>query len=267
MSCWRAYGASVRGTGHRLTDLPCQDAHGWRLFQTGVLCAVADGLGSAARADAGAQRAVAAALEALESSLPWQRIDRGGPLLVPPQSVPVPPDQTAIESSIRAAFAAARAALESAADDATPSDYATTLLLAAATDDWTAVGQIGDGAMVARWPDGQLETLSLPQRGEYANETTPLTAGDALERVQVRVWRRPVRALVLFSDGLQGLAINLASGKPFEPFFAPFVEALAEPFDPGATGERLAAFLDSARVCARSDDDKTLLVVGVPSQA
>jgi hypothetical protein len=29
-------------------------------------------------------------------------------------------------------------------------------------------------------------------------------------------------------------------------------------------GERLAAFLDSERVCARTDDDKTLLVAGVP---
>jgi hypothetical protein len=249
---WLAYGASVQGTGHRRTGLPCQDAHGWRLPPGAALCAVADGLGSAARAQDGARRAVAAVLDALESALAQG----------PPAG-----DAAAIEASIRAAFQSARSALEAQCDGAPLRDYATTLLLAATTADWTAVGQIGDGAVVGRWPDGRLETLSLPQRGEYANETTPLTAADALSRVQVRVWLAPVQVLALLSDGLQGLCINLATGAPFEPFFAPFLQALVQPFDSAATAERLAAFLDSARVCARTDDDKTLLVAGLPQPA
>jgi hypothetical protein len=131
-----------------------------------------------------------------------------------------------------------------------------------AASGWVAVGQIGDGAVVGRWPDGRLETLSLPQRGEYANETTPLTADAALENLRVTVWPRPIQALALFSDGLQALALDLASGAPHAPFFAPFLAALAEPLDPDAIGARLADFLDSPRVCARTDDDKTLLVAG-----
>ena len=250
---WRAYGASVRGTSHRRSGLPCQDAHGWReLPAGGLLCAVADGLGSAPRADEGAQRAVAAALDALAAAL------------TAAPAAPAASDEAAIAGSLRAAFAAARAALERDADPNPLRDYATTLLLAAVTPGWTAVGQIGDGAVVGHWPDGRLETLSLPQRGEYANETTPLTSPDALARLQVRVWPAPLRALALFSDGLQGLCINLATGAPFERFFAPFLQALAGPFDGEATGTRLAAFLESARVCARTDDDKTLLVAGIP---
>jgi len=254
---WRAYGASVRGTSHQRTGQPCQDAHGWRLLADGgILCAVADGLGSAARADEGSQRAVTAALDALEASL--TEGDCAGLAAG---------EEAAIGEAIRGAFASARSALEFACDEAPLRDYATTLLLAAATAHWTAVGQIGDGAMIGRWPDGRLETLSLPQRGEYANETTPLTNPDALARLRVRVWPAPVQALALLSDGLQGLCINLATGAPFEPFFAPFLKALAEPFDPDATGERLIAFLDSPRLCARTDDDKTLLVAGASNYA
>ena len=244
---WRAYGASVRGSGHARTGLPCQDAHAWRPLPGGIACAVADGLGSAARADAGAQLAVAAALDALTAGLP-----RDGAAT----------DPAACEAVIRAAFTAARDALVAVAGDDPLRDLATTLLLAAATDAWTAVGQIGDGAVVGLWPDGRLATLSQPQRGEYANETTPLTADDALERLRVAVWPAPVQALALFSDGLQALALDLATGEPFAPFFAPFLGALADPFDPAAVGDRLAAFLDSAHVCARTDDDKTLLVAG-----
>lgn len=249
---WRAYGASVRGSGHARTGLPCQDAHAWCPLSGGLACAVADGLGSAARADAGAQVAVVAALDALVAGLPWD----GAAC-----------DPGACEATIRAAFAAAREALVAAAGDDPLRDLATTLLLAAATDGWTAVGQIGDGAVVGLWPDGRLETLSQPQRGEYANETTPLTADDALERLRVAVWPDPVQALALFSDGLQALALDLATGEPFAPFFAPFLAALADPFDPEATAERLAAFLDAPRVCARTDDDKTLLMAGTAPPA
>ena len=239
---WRAYGASVRGSGHVRTGLPCQDAHGWRLLPGGIACAVADGLGSAPPADAGARIAVAAALDSLAAA---PGVDPAG-----------------AEAALAHAFAAARAALQAAAGDAPLRDFATTLLLALAGHDWVAVGQIGDGAVVGRWPDGELATLSPPQRGEYANETTPLTADAALENLRVTVWPQPVAALALFSDGLQSLALDLASGAPHAPFFAPFLAALDEPFDPDAIGVRLADFLDSPRVCARTDDDKTLLVAG-----
>ena len=249
---WRAYGASVRGSSHARVDLPCQDAHAWRPIPGGIACAVADGLGSAAQADEGARRAVAEALDALAMNIP-QGCEESQLL--------------AIESAIRAAFVAARAALTRAAAHTPLRDYATTLLIAAATVDWTAVGQIGDGGVVGRWPDGRLETLSSPQRGEYVNEVVPLTADDALERLRVVVWPLPVQALALFSDGLQALAMDLGSGEPFEPFFAPFLQAIADPFDAITTSQRLAAFLDAPRVCARTDDDKTLLVAGTPPPA
>jgi hypothetical protein len=52
--------------------------------------------------------------------------------------------------------------------------------------------------------------------------------------------------------------------RPFERVFPPFLQALTGSFDGDATGARLAAFLESARACARTDDDKALLVAGLP---
>jgi serine/threonine protein phosphatase PrpC len=60
---WRVVGASVVGTAHEKTGQPCQDAHGWRILPDNVLiAAVADGAGSAALGEIGAQVAVRAVL-------------------------------------------------------------------------------------------------------------------------------------------------------------------------------------------------------------
>lgn len=68
--------------------------------------------------------------------------------------------------------------------------------------------------------------------------------------------------MALFSDGLQGLAVNFAERAPHDGFFRPLFSAVrAEP--PGHSRElsdRLQRFLDSPRVNARTDDDKTLVL-------
>ena len=164
---------------------------------------------------------------------------------------------------LRFSIAAVRCALERHATAASQQlrDFATTLLVAVITPGFLAVGQIGDGAIVARKFTGELETVSLPQRGEFANETTPLTAVGALERVVYRVLPAPITGLALFSDGLQNLCITSATGQPFEPFFAPFFATFTPPFDQDELARQLARFLESERVCLRTDDDKTLVVI------
>ena len=47
---WRIVGASVQGTSHQKDDIPCQDAHGYRVLLSGaIVVAVADGAGTASR--------------------------------------------------------------------------------------------------------------------------------------------------------------------------------------------------------------------------
>ncbi len=247
-SPWVVIGASVQGTQHVQSAKPLQDAHAYRLVAPGVaILAVADGLGSVARSEEGArlvvQEAVAAVAELLESGLPQ--------------------DEPGWLSLSYLAFAHARQRLEVEVDNqgASLRDFSTTLLLAVASETWIAAGQIGDGAIVALYADGSLETLSTPQSGEYANQTFPLTMPDALQIAQFSA--RPVRiaGLALFSDGLQRLALQAPGQTPHAPFFAPLFRQLPGVSDPAAASRKLGDFLASARVCAATDDDKTLVLL------
>ncbi len=245
---WQAIGASVQGTSHIRAGIPCQDAHGYRLLSNGVIAAVADGLGSAARADEGAKIAVETALDALAEAL----VDS------------LPFNSDTLLKIVQDAFTHARQALEqTASNSALPlRDYGTTLIVTMVTEDWLVLGHIGDGAVVALFADDTLKTVSPPQRGEYVNEATPLTAQDALLMAHFSVCQAPVKAVALLTDGLQHLSLNLATDAPFAPFFAPFFSAITQTLDVSEASGQLAAFLGSERVCARTDDDKTLVLIG-----
>lgn len=239
------YGASVKGTGHVRADLPCQDAHGWRVARHGLCCAVADGLGSAPRADEGSQLAVSTALEALVESA---------------EAVSGWETPEALEASVLNAFHQARnaLALECGASSSIGA-LATTLLVAVVTDNATAIGQIGDGGIVGRWESGDLVALSAPTLGEYVNEVEPLTSPKALTGITIRSWPIAARGVALFSDGLQAMAMNLATGLPFSPFFEPFFN-IPTSEEMVVWNDRLCQFLLSERVCKRTEDDKTLVV-------
>jgi hypothetical protein len=249
MDNWRVIGASVQGTAHRRLDAPCQDACGWRVLDDVLIVAVADGAGSAAEAHAGAQAAVAAALDALAARA-------------------CPPDATSSEGHVRAAFARALDALTTlAAQTELPlAQFACTLACAVATPDGTLTGSLGDGALVAE-SEGALRLVSAPpQRGEYANETHFLTQEGALERVQIAHTAGGTSALAATTDGLLRLALRLPDYAPHAPFFGPLFAFAREASDLEAAQTELGVFLDSERVNARSDDDKTLvLAVRMPA--
>lgn len=64
------FGFSQQGESHVKTDTPCQDRSGMRILNDRiVLCAVADGVGSCALSDYGAETAVNAGLDYLEQKL------------------------------------------------------------------------------------------------------------------------------------------------------------------------------------------------------
>lgn len=241
-------GASVQGAGHLRAGTPCQDAHGYRALEGCIVAAVADGLGSAANSDEGAKLAVDTALDVLEDAL----------------GVSFPDDVNGWIHVLRSAFTEARRNLEqiSESNDLPLGDYGTTLIVVAITEDWLNAGQIGDGAAGALFANDTVETIIEPQRGEHANETTPLTASEALTLAHFSARRAEVKALALLTDGLQNLAINTATGAPYEPFFTPFFEGVGQSANTDATSDQLAEFLTSERVCSRTDDDKTLVVIG-----
>ena len=132
------------------------------------------------------------------------------------------------------------------------------LLLA---DQQTICGLVGDCAAVVQLTDGTLLSLCPPQRGEYANTTNFIVQPNYAAFITIRQSTEKVTAAALFSDGLAPLAMNLTKNEPFAPFFQPLLAFLTSAEDATAAGEQLADFLGSERVNARTDDDKTLVLI------
>ena len=71
----------------------------------------------------------------------------------------------------------------------------------------------------------------------------------------------PAQRIAVFSDGLQSLALQYETKTPYEPFFAPFFTYLETASKSDAeVEEELRDYLDSPRVNARTDDDKSLVL-------
>ena len=245
---WHAVAVSVAGSGHRARGLPCQDASDVVVLPDGtLLAAVADGAGSAPCSAEGARLAVGTALHVL-----WDALDDPGPHDVP--------------AALTEAFRAARDVIaEVAAAAGRPArDYAATLLVAVAAADALHVAQTGDGAIVVRDAAGGLAAATLPQNGEYANETFFVTTpgGDG---PRFRATLPAAAGLALTTDGLLPIAVDLATTAPHAPFFAPLLAYVAAEPDDAARGG-LARFLAADRVASRVDDDLTL-VLAVPRAA
>lgn len=246
---WQVIGSSVRGTSHVRAELPCQDAHEYRfLFNECLIVAVADGLGSATHSEDGAKIAIKASLDSLEQSLS-------------PESISDPKKWNDV---LKNAFSWAVQKLKetSTGTGIALREYGTTLMVAVIQNDWLAVGHIGDGAVVALLSSGEMKTISTPQRGEYANEVMPLTAQGALEFVNFTIRHNEIDAVALLTDGLQNLCIQNQTGDPHAQFFAPFFDAIINVLDVEETSIKLTEFLSSERVCSKTDDDKTLVILG-----
>jgi hypothetical protein len=244
---WDVLGVSVVGAGHVRGGQVCQDAHRWRCLPGGVLVvAVADGAGSVPQAEVGSVRAVEVAITTGADRL-------GDPARLAPDG------WAALLTDV---FRTARQAVEqeAAARCEPPGNLASTLLLVFVTPTTIAAGQIGDGAIVARFGENDWRAITRPPATEYCNETTFLTSGPALPALQTVVQTGEVTGLAVFSDGLQMLALRMPQGEPHVPFFAPLLRFVTRVDDPARGEARLREFLQSPRVVQRTDDDLTLVL-------
>jgi len=203
---------------------------------------VSDGAGSAAKGGDGAELAIEAAAAFMAKKVKQDEFGLS--------------DLLAIDLVL-----AVRECIYAAAETAklTARDFACTLIGVLSSPNGTLVLQIGDGGVVVD-TGGGLEVAVVPMAGEYANMTHFVTDEDAVTVLETKT--SPDRALKVaaFTDGIQRLALNLASNTPHEPFFAPFFDGMAK-----ATAEQLdqlqgllVKFLGSQAVNERTDDDKTL---------
>lgn len=249
---WRVVAASVCGTSHIKNQQLCQDAHHWQIISDNIfVSAVADGAGSASLGKVGAMLAVQAAVESVANT---EAVNR--------QTLT---DDGTVRSLLMDAVMAAKTAVVSEAEacEKPIGDYSSTLILVIATPEMVAVAQIGDGVAVVKDYQGDLLALTLPDNGEYVNETVFLTSPQGLESLQLKILRQPIENVGVLTDGLQMLAINMSVGAPHKPFFFPLFDFIANTEDKVAAKEQLVKFLSSERITQRTDDDLTLVLAAL----
>lgn len=145
----------------------------------------------------------------------------------------------------------------------TPRDFAATLVLVMASPEAVVTAHIGDGAIVVRHKDNpHWDVLSAPHHGEYAS-TTFFVTDDPQPALRIGRHSNQFNAIAAFSDGIENLVLDSATGAASASFFTP----MAKPLDASTvTGKdsmlsrNLATFLASDRLNERTDDDKTLIV-------
>lgn len=257
---WRGFAASATGTSHADRAVDCQDAHALVALEGGgLVIAVADGAGSASRAEDGAWAAVDAAVRAAADAA-----NQGAGQVAGEGGVAGELDggDGAAGGSARAGVVAARHALEELAEriagdegEGQPrlGDLACTLLVAVLTGDRIEAAQVGDGAIVARRA-GSFEVLAAGERGEFVNETCFVTSSGWSDDLRCES-AAGVDAVAVMTDGLQMLALDMSDGSAHAAFFEPLL-AWASGADPD--GRDLVVFLGSDKVNTRTDDDKTL---------
>lgn len=244
---WRMANASALGTSHRQTGQACQDYGAVKMTAGGILIAAcADGAGSAAHSEIGAQLAAEALLASAE-----RHLQEGATAEAPEPKI------------ILGWYEAARLRVAAEADSlGVPiRQLATTLLFAAVAESWVAFAQIGDG-VIAFAHEGEYRYAFWPENGEYANTTRFLTDTDYADATRIDTFPLRLNEVGLLTDGLQALALDYAGNRAHTPFFRPMFETLRR--HPTGDGKgisaSLRAFLESPRVNDRTDDDKTLIL-------
>lgn len=244
---WRVVAASELGTSHAAIGKACEDSCWAQVDSLGngeplLSIFVSDGAGSALKGGEGAELAIQAAAQFLAEKLKQGEFGLSDALA------------TEVVVAVRDAIYAM-----AESEGLTARDFACTFLGVLSSHRGTLVLQIGDGGVVLDVGAG-LEVAVVPMVGEYANMTHFVTDQDAVSVLATKSYPDPASRVAAFSDGLQRLALNMATNTPHEPFFAPFFNGMQR-----ATAEQedqlqplLVKFLGSAPVNERTDDDKTL---------
>ncbi|MEP0872781.1 protein phosphatase 2C domain-containing protein [Trichocoleus desertorum AS-A10] len=252
---WKAVARSALGTSHRDKGIPCQDYGAYRSFDDGniIVGAVADGAGSAKYADVGAKLAVRGALLCTQKWFEWLGRQKVSLRSLSKQAITKHLNKTLeIVAKILEKQAIAR--------DHSVHDFNCTLLLFIATPEWVAAAQVGDGFIVVK-PVGQdYQLVFQPDKGEFINQTTFVTSPDCLTEMKTEVFLNQYEFICASTDGLERLAIQTFDWKPGNGFFQPLQEYMQTTAYPEVSDEYIVSFLNSERLNARTDDDKTLLL-------
>jgi len=251
---WRFAFASVIGTSHTKSGLPCQDASICRTLTASsgepvLVAVVSDGAGSADRSQIGSQLACALFMDEMVTLF-----GTGG----------VVEDVTEVFCKQWLISFQHEVGSRAEAEGVMPRAFACTILAAVIGATSSAFCQIGDGAIVTQPQDspGEYCYIFWPEKGEYANQTFFATDTGAGLHLQHETVPYQIHEIALFSDGLERLALHMETQTAHTPFFKPMFVPLHKASDGYAEtlSSSLDQFLSSKRVQDQTDDDTTLVL-------
>lgn len=252
MTNWLSAAASVIGTGHATSGAPCQDAHCCIQRDDGrwLAMVVSDGAGTARYSDQGSNLVANSFAHALiELSNEIEHRNPGA----------------WINDFVIGHILTTRNELRNLAKSDNLKDYHCTLVACLVGETGGFLIHIGDGAAfgASAMPIGdekyslsELAFSSLPENGEYSNETFFITEGDWIKHLRIT----PIPSvdwIMLGTDGGTSLAM-VADKEPKPGFVVPLLTSLALEADHEIRNEKLAAVLSDAQADKLTSDDKTI---------
>jgi hypothetical protein len=243
---WKTIGVSVAGFSHLAERTPCQDFHlavfpakGW------LVAIVSDGAGSASRAAEGAK----AICEGLAAALSKRLVKHTTGVF----------EEATCRTWIVDAVELVRTKLVQEFPDHALSAFHATLVGVIAGPEGGVFFHVGDGSALATDTTSfSPSVMSLPENGEFANDTYFFTQDDWTDHLRLTSFGREFDLVALMSDGVTPFALAPGAAGPHIPFFAPLSKYLAEHSEDEGR-EALAATLGKDTIRRITGDDKSLI--------
>lgn len=201
------YKMSIIGTAHQAKKHGvCQDASDVIVLENGwIVACIADGLGSAKKSEIGSAVAVKTILSFIKENYPekWH--------------------EDSLISLLRTAYHKALKTIKviSIENQDELYDYDTTLTTVIYNGVNVAFGHVGDGGIIALSSYGDYSLLTVPQKGEAFNETSPLRSGP--DNWSFGFSREDVCSLIMMTDGIFDIAYPWLLAKTNQPIYINYV--------------------------------------------
>lgn len=265
---WIIGSASIRGTGHVKNDLPNQDAYEVAESRDGssIAAVVSDGAGSASQAEEGAKACARIMAGILLDIADNHRDAIAGALGHNTRA------QQLLQECVTQGLKKVRDTLDPTGQRL--QDYHHTFTGAVLTPTGGFVVQIGDSPAIVTRAEivldksgGRKEVdffarhdVHMPEKGEYANETSFVTQPDWLANLRYFPFHCDNhRAVLLMSDGTGELAIS--KGQAFRPFIGTLIHQMLAARNRQERDQVLLDNLTHPQADELTADDKTLVIL------
>jgi hypothetical protein len=268
---WMVIGASVTGNGHKVQNIPCQDAYKAQVWNNGWgIAVVSDGAGSAAMSHLASAFLVE---EAVKQALYLVKRKKWMEQNILPTHEEWNLEGRALIFNIQDAliFYAEKKGIPLA-------DLHATLILTLFSGAGLLTAHIGDGRAGYQDQQGCYHSLITPYDGEQAGQTAFITMN--LQKypdiIGTHLINTSVNTLFILSDGCERVAWQTVQkndatakfekiNKPFAPFFDQTIQAFRQmhkTHTPEAIQQTWHAYLESGHKGFVSEtDDKTMLII------